>query len=106
MSPADIDVVSGPAPGPQDKPKAPEPAKAPAEAKPAPAAQKPAPAATPAPPAPAKPAVPAAAPKVSAADIERWFVESFHGSVVAQNTQTFNHVRRAVDELKRRLSAG
>ena len=93
MSPADIDVVSGPAPGPQDKPKAPEPAKAPAEAKPAPAAQKPAPAATP-------------AAKVSAADIERWFVESFHGSVVAQNTQTFNHVRRAVDELKRRLSAG
>jgi hypothetical protein len=36
--------------------------------------------------------------------VEKWFVEHFHGSIVATNTQMYNHVRSAVDELKKRLS--
>ncbi len=36
--------------------------------------------------------------------IDKWFVESFHGSVVAHDTETFNYVRRAVDELKKRIA--
>lgn len=38
------------------------------------------------------------------AAIEKWFSETFNGSVVAQNTECYNHVRRGVDELKRLLA--
>lgn len=38
------------------------------------------------------------------AAIEKWFGETFNGSVVAQNTECYNHVRRGVDELKRLLA--
>ena len=37
------------------------------------------------------------------ARIERWFAEHFHGSPHMRDTETFNHVRRAVDDLKRQL---
>ena len=37
--------------------------------------------------------------------VERWFFESFHGSVVARATDVWNHVHAAKDELKRRLAA-
>lgn len=50
--------------------------------------------------APAAPAAPA-----HDALIERWFSEHFHGSVVAQHTHIYNHVRQGVDELKKRLAA-
>ncbi len=36
--------------------------------------------------------------------IDQWFFESFHASGVAQSTQTWNAVRAAVDDLKRRLA--
>jgi hypothetical protein len=38
--------------------------------------------------------------------IEQWFIESFYGSPVSQDTTVFNHVRKSVDELKRRLFPG
>lgn len=53
----------------------------------------------------AEPAVPAAPSKLEAA-IEAWFVEHFHGSQIAANTEHYNLVRRAVDGLKRRLQQG
>lgn len=36
--------------------------------------------------------------------IEEWFVEHMHGAPVATVTHIFNHVRTAVDDLKRRLA--
>lgn len=36
--------------------------------------------------------------------VERWFAKSFHGSPHMRDTDTFNHVRRAVDELKTLLA--
>ncbi len=36
--------------------------------------------------------------------IDRWFVDQFHGSVVATVTEHFNHVFAAVQDLKRRLA--
>ena len=36
--------------------------------------------------------------------VDRWFIESFHDSLVARDTQIFNQVQAAKDELKRRLS--
>jgi hypothetical protein len=36
--------------------------------------------------------------------IDQWFVESFHGTVVSQNTQVFNVVLAAKDDLKKRLA--
>lgn len=36
--------------------------------------------------------------------IEAWFAEHFHGSPHMRDTEAFNHVRRAVDDLKRRLA--
>lgn len=36
--------------------------------------------------------------------IETWFREHFHREPIATNTQHFNFVRTAVDNLKRRLS--
>ncbi len=37
--------------------------------------------------------------------VERWFLDSFHGSPVARSTEAWNHVRAATDELRRRLAA-
>ena len=37
--------------------------------------------------------------------IDAWFAEHFHGHHAMRDTETFNHVRRAVDELKQRLDA-
>ena len=37
--------------------------------------------------------------------VERWFFDTFHGSVVARSTETWNHVYDAKEELKRRLGA-
>lgn len=37
--------------------------------------------------------------------VESWFVEQIHNSPVSRDTATFNHVRQAVDELKKRLGA-
>lgn len=36
--------------------------------------------------------------------IERWFAAHFHGQPAMRDTETFNHVRRAVDDLKQRLA--
>jgi hypothetical protein len=36
--------------------------------------------------------------------IDAWVVEHFHGSIVSRDTQIFNHVRAAVEDLKRRLT--
>ena len=36
--------------------------------------------------------------------VEQWFFESFHASRVARSTETWNDVRAAVDDLKRRLA--
>lgn len=45
----------------------------------------------------------AAAPAPSAAArIEAWFVDWFHGAPAMRDTEAYNHVRRAVDDLKRR----
>ncbi len=38
------------------------------------------------------------------AEIDRWFVDHFHGSVVATVTEHFNHVFAATEDLKRRLA--
>lgn len=35
--------------------------------------------------------------------IEQWFVESIHDSPVSRHTEVYNHVRKAVDDLKQRL---
>ena len=32
--------------------------------------------------------------------IEKWFAAHFHGQPAMRDTETFNHVRRAVDDLK------
>jgi hypothetical protein len=37
--------------------------------------------------------------------IEQWFRDSFHREPIAQNTEHLNYVRRAVDNLKKRLAA-
>lgn len=39
-----------------------------------------------------------------AALIEKWFIEHFHGSPHMRDTEAFNHVRAAVDDLKRRIT--
>lgn len=39
-----------------------------------------------------------------AAEIEAWFVRSFHDSVVSRHTDAFNHVRASVDALKKQLA--
>jgi hypothetical protein len=36
--------------------------------------------------------------------VESWFVDHFHGSAIARNTEHFNIVRGAVDALKRDLA--
>lgn len=38
------------------------------------------------------------------AEIDRWFVDHFHGSAVATVTEHFNHVFAATEDLKRRLA--
>ncbi|WP_155633920.1 hypothetical protein [Burkholderia cepacia] len=37
--------------------------------------------------------------------IESWFRANFHDSIVSRDTETFNHVRAAVDALKKELAA-
>lgn len=37
--------------------------------------------------------------------VDRWFVEAIHNSVVSQNTEILNHLRKAIDDLKRRLNS-
>lgn len=37
--------------------------------------------------------------------IEEWFASRFHNSIVSRDTETLNHVRTAVDELKAALAA-
>ncbi|KVP76924.1 hypothetical protein WJ94_16065 [Burkholderia ubonensis] len=37
--------------------------------------------------------------------IEAWFRANFHDSIVSRDTATFNHVRGAVDALKKELAA-
>jgi len=58
-----------------------------------------------APPRPAAPAVAATAqtPPVHTV-IDAWFVEWFHGAPAMRDTEAFNHVARAKDDLKRRLA--
>ncbi|KYZ78995.1 hypothetical protein PTBPS01_03685 [Burkholderia pseudomallei] len=52
-------------------------------------------------PAPAAPALDA---RIDAL-IEAWFRANFHDSIVSRDTATFNHVRAAVDALKKQLAA-
>jgi hypothetical protein len=49
-------------------------------------------------------AAPPEAPFALAAEIDAWFASHFHNSVVSRDTEVFNHVRAAVDELKVRLT--
>lgn len=35
--------------------------------------------------------------------IDRWFQETFSGSLLAQNTAVYNEVRAGVEDLKKRL---
>ena len=37
--------------------------------------------------------------------VEHWFFDTFHGSLVARSTETWNAVHAAKEELKRRLAA-
>lgn len=37
--------------------------------------------------------------------IEAWFRAKFYGSVVSRDTEVFNYVRSAVDDLKKSLAA-
>ena len=46
---------------------------------------------------------PASAPERLDVIVERWFADHFPNSPVATVTDHFNHVRQAVEELKRRL---
>lgn len=52
-------------------------------------------------PAPAAPALDACIDAL----IEAWFRANFHDSIVSRDTATFNHVRAAVDALKKELAA-
>lgn len=58
---------------------------------------------------PVKPASPVAAPEpkptTMLAEIEAWFADHFHNSVVSRNTDVFNHVRAAKDDLVKRIKA-
>jgi hypothetical protein len=47
---------------------------------------------------------PLAKPHTLATLVEDWFAENFHGSPHMRDTGAFNHVRAAVDDLKRRLT--
>lgn len=38
-----------------------------------------------------------------AAQVEAWWNEHIHGSIVGRNTEILNYLRRAVEALKRRL---
>jgi hypothetical protein len=41
--------------------------------------------------------------KSLSAVVDLWFSDSFHGSIVARDVDTYNYVHGAVEELKRRL---
>ncbi len=47
-----------------------------------------------------------AAPHPLEAVVDRWFADSFHGSLLARETHVFNLVHDAVQQLKRRLING
>jgi hypothetical protein len=47
---------------------------------------------------------PALAPTHLSSLIDAWFAEHFHGHPSLRDTETFNHIRRAVDDLKQRLA--
>ena len=49
---------------------------------------------------------PASAPASLDVLVERWFADHFPNSPVATVTDHLNHVRQAVEELKRRLKRG
>lgn len=38
-------------------------------------------------------------------EIDRWFVERIHNSVVSRQTEILNYLRQAIDELKQRLNS-
>jgi hypothetical protein len=40
------------------------------------------------------------------AQIDAWFAAHFHNSIVSRDTETFNHVHAAKEDLKRLLSQG
>lgn len=46
----------------------------------------------------------APAPQSNAEKIEAWFAERIHGSPIARDTEAYNYVRKAVDDLKAILS--
>lgn len=56
-----------------------------------------------APPAPAE--TPASPPSKLDELLDAWFNETMHNSPVSRDTAIFNHVRGAVNDLKRRLSS-
>lgn len=35
--------------------------------------------------------------------LEKWFADNFHGSIVARDTETYNHVHQAMQKLKELL---
>ncbi len=37
--------------------------------------------------------------------VDRWFLDTIHSSPVSRVTEAYNHVHKATQELKRRLSA-
>ena len=43
--------------------------------------------------------------KTVSEQLEAWFAEHFHGHPAMRDTEAYNHVRRAVDDLKSRLEA-
>ncbi|WP_213308180.1 hypothetical protein [Paraburkholderia sacchari] len=53
--------------------------------------------------APDVPRAPALDPQLDAG-IEAWFRANFHDSIVSRDTAVFNHVRGAVDALKKQLA--
>lgn len=44
-----------------------------------------------------------ATPSPLAVRLEIWFADHFHGHPAMRDTEAFNHVRHAVDDLKQRL---
>lgn len=44
-----------------------------------------------------------AEPSKNAKIIDAWFVETIHGSIVARDTEVYNHVFKSVADLKTRL---
>lgn len=47
----------------------------------------------------------AAEPGVLAEEIDRWFIRSFHSTVVSKNTEVYNHASAAVADLQATVAA-